>query len=149
MLAFVFVLLVCSAKSQYSRIDEKGSSLKHFYHSLHVEDLWIAGHHINWETGQADNPNAEHGIHTHCSAFAAAACKRLHIYILRPPEHGQLLLAMPNSIGFLPRRPGATDGCQLPEDLFMGRHKDWPIEAMLSWPFIKIRTPRFRAMWPW
>jgi hypothetical protein len=78
---------------QTSHIDEKGSTLRNFYLSLNVENLWISGHHINWQTGQQDNPKAEHGIHTHCSAFAAAACKKLNIYLLRPPDHGQLLLA--------------------------------------------------------
>jgi len=33
------------------------------------------------------------GKHTHCSAFVAAAAKRVGIYILRPPEHKQILLA--------------------------------------------------------
>jgi hypothetical protein len=49
----------------------------------------------NWETGEADR-GAEYegpGQQTHCSAFAAAAAKRLDVYLLRPPEHGQQLLA--------------------------------------------------------
>ena len=49
----------------------------------------------NWETGEADR-GAEYegpGQHTHCSAFAAEAAKRLGVYLLRPPEHGQQLLA--------------------------------------------------------
>lgn len=70
-----------------------GQHLQQFYFSLDVERLWIAGQHVNWETGVADNPDASSGIHTHCSAFVAAACKRLNIYILRPPEHNQILLA--------------------------------------------------------
>ena len=74
-------------------IDEKGFHLKQFYLSQNIENLWIAGHHIDWETGEPDNPNAEKSIHTHCSAFVAAACKKLNIYILRPPAHGQQLLA--------------------------------------------------------
>ncbi len=73
--------------------DEHGKKLKEFYLSLDVENLWIAGQHINWETGVADNPDATHNIKTHCSDFAAAACKKLNIYILRPPEHAQALLA--------------------------------------------------------
>ena len=74
-------------------LSEGGQRLQQFYLSLDVEHLWIAGQHINWETGVADNPDATSGIHTHCSAFVAAACKRLNIYILRPPEHKQILLA--------------------------------------------------------
>jgi hypothetical protein len=73
--------------------DAKGAGLKDFYLSLHVEEGWIAGSHVDWETGVADRPDATTAIHTHCSAFVAAACKRLNIYILRPPEHGEVLLA--------------------------------------------------------
>jgi hypothetical protein len=62
--------------------------------SMQVESHWPAGVHVNWETGVPDG-KAEHGSgkHTHCSAFAAAAAKRLGVYLLRPPEHPQLLLA--------------------------------------------------------
>ena len=74
-------------------VDKKGRSLEKFYLSLDVEHLWIAGSHINWETGIADKPDAVEGNHTHCSAFIASACEKLGIYILRPPEHGQILLA--------------------------------------------------------
>jgi len=75
------------------QVEPAGRQLKEFYFSLDVEHLWIAGSHVNWETGAADKPEATAGNHTHCSAFVAAACKRLNIYILRPPDHGQLLLA--------------------------------------------------------
>ena len=74
-------------------VDAKGEKLSDFYKSQHVEDLWLAGHHVNWETGTPDSPNATHNIKTHCSVFAASVCKKLKIYILRPPEHGQGLLA--------------------------------------------------------
>jgi hypothetical protein len=62
---------------------------------MNVESLWLANQHINWETGQADRGAAYEGPgnHTHCSAFAAAAAKRLGVYMLRPPEHGQELLS--------------------------------------------------------
>jgi hypothetical protein len=62
--------------------------------ALDVEHHWPAGIHVNWQTGEPDGLS-EHtpGKHTHCSAFAAAAAKRLNIYLLRPPEHGQILLA--------------------------------------------------------
>ena len=75
------------------RIEPAGQQLKEFYFSLDVEHLWIAGNHVNWETGVADKPEATSENHTHCSAFVAAACKRLNMYILRPPDHSQLLLA--------------------------------------------------------
>ncbi|WP_342359897.1 hypothetical protein [Terrarubrum flagellatum] len=59
-----------------------------------VEQRWIAGQHIEWETGLPDGrPLSNRGRHTHCSAFVASAAKQLGVYILRPPEHGQTLLA--------------------------------------------------------
>jgi hypothetical protein len=63
--------------------------------SMNVESLWLAGEHVNWETGEPDKgANYEGpGNHSHCSAFAAAVAKRLGVYLLHPPEHGQLLLA--------------------------------------------------------
>jgi len=74
-------------------IDPNGNKLKTFYLALNVENLWIAGNHVNWQTGEADKPEATAGVHTHCSAFVAAACKKAGIYILRPPEHKQELLS--------------------------------------------------------
>ena len=74
-------------------LSPQGRALQQFYLSLQVEQLWIAGQHVDWETGVADKPDAASGNHTHCSAFAAAACKKLNIYLLRPPEHKQILLA--------------------------------------------------------
>lgn len=74
-------------------VNENGNQLRIFYLGLHVEDLWIAGSHINWQSGVADKPDATSGTHTHCSAFVAAACQGLNIYVLRPPEHKQVLLA--------------------------------------------------------
>jgi hypothetical protein len=62
--------------------------------SLDVEHHWPAGVHVHWETGEPDGKKESgKGKHTHCSAFVAAAAKRLGVYILRPPEHGQVLLA--------------------------------------------------------
>jgi hypothetical protein len=62
---------------------------------MNVESLWLAHEHINWETGEPDKDAdyAGPGRSTHCSAFAAAVGKMLGVYMLRPPEHGQILLA--------------------------------------------------------
>ena len=62
---------------------------------MNVESLWLAHEHVNWETGEPDRGGTYEGPnkHTHCSAFAAAAAKQLDVYLLRPPEHGQQLLA--------------------------------------------------------
>jgi hypothetical protein len=62
--------------------------------SLDVENHWPAGVHVKWETGVPDGRlESGSGKHTHCSAFVAAAAREFGIYILRPPEHPQLLLA--------------------------------------------------------
>jgi hypothetical protein len=76
-------------------ITPAGDHLASVLDDMNVESLWIAGQHINWETGVPDRGGDYEGLgnHTHCSAFSAAAAKRLNIYLLRPPEHGQSLLA--------------------------------------------------------
>jgi hypothetical protein len=76
-------------------ITPAGDRLTAVLDGMNVEALWIADQHVNWETGEADRGAAYEGPgkHTHCSAFAAAAAKQLGVYLLRPPEHGQLLLA--------------------------------------------------------
>ena len=77
--------------------------------SLGVEQKWIAGSHVNWETGAPDgDPEPLPAHHTHCSAFVAAAAKRLGVYILRPPEHGQILLS--NAQADWLAGPGAAQG---------------------------------------
>lgn len=96
---FLIVLLfVCPGVTPVSAqekmlIKTGGKSLLNTYLNMHVENLWIAGHHVDWTTGLPDKPNADAGIKTHCSAFVAAACKILNIYILRPPDHTEILLA--------------------------------------------------------
>jgi hypothetical protein len=72
-----------------------GDRLAETLDSMHVESLWLAGEHVNWENGEPDRGAGFEGEdnHTHCSAFAAAAAKRLGVYLLRPPEHKQQLLA--------------------------------------------------------
>lgn len=91
-LFFLFSLSHCFSQDVL-QIDSSGKKLKDYYLSLNVENLWIAGHHVNWETGEPDKPESREGIKTHCSAFVASACERVGIYILRPPEHGQVLLS--------------------------------------------------------
>jgi hypothetical protein len=76
-------------------ITPAGDRLAATLDSTNVESLWLAHEHINWETGEPDRGANDEGPgnHTHCSAFAAAAAKRLGVYLLRPPEHSQQLLA--------------------------------------------------------
>jgi hypothetical protein len=62
--------------------------------AMDVETHWLAERHVDWETGRPDGARVSlFGRHTHCSAFVAAAAERLGVYILRPPDHPQLLLA--------------------------------------------------------
>jgi hypothetical protein len=71
-----------------------GTKLAHFLDASDVMQRWLAGWHVDWRTGQADRP--EPGgpeAKTHCSAFVAAMAERVGIYVLRPPEHPQNLLA--------------------------------------------------------
>lgn len=76
-------------------ITPAGDRLAATLDSMDVESLWLAHEHVNWETGEPDRGGVDEGQgnHTHCSAFAAAAAKKLDVYLLRPPEHGQVLLA--------------------------------------------------------
>jgi hypothetical protein len=75
-------------------ITPAGQKLARALDSLDVEKHWPAGVHINWQTGDPDGkPEKTPGKHTHCSAFVASAAKQLGVYILRPPEHPQILLA--------------------------------------------------------
>lgn len=92
-LLFLIVVYTTVYSQDTLKIDSSGYKLQEFYLSMNVLNLWISGHHINWETGEPDKSSATEGIKTHCSAFVASACKKLDIYILRPPEHGQVLLS--------------------------------------------------------
>ena len=76
-------------------ITEPGKRLVTVLDGMNVEVLWLAKEHINWETGEPDKGEdySGPGRSTHCSAFAAAVGKRLGVYMLRPPDHGQVLLA--------------------------------------------------------
>lgn len=76
-------------------ISARGHRLETLFDGLGVESRWLAHEHINWETGEPDQgPDYDGpGRSTHCSAFAAAVAQKLGIYMLRPPDHGQILLA--------------------------------------------------------
>jgi hypothetical protein len=95
-------ILLLSARSLHAgeerccgKITPAGNRLAVMLNDMQVESLWLANVHINWETGEPDRGGNYEGPgkHTHCSAFAAAAAKKMGVYILRPPEHGQVLLA--------------------------------------------------------
>ena len=76
-------------------ISPAGHRLEAILDGMDVESHWLAAEHVNWETGQPDK-SADYegpGRSTHCSAFAAAVGEKLGVYMLRPPDHGQILLA--------------------------------------------------------
>jgi hypothetical protein len=75
-------------------ITTDGRRLTALLDSTGVDHLWLSGHHIVWDTGEPDQ-NRPDGLEeaTHCSAFVGAIARRLGIYVLRPPEHPQELLA--------------------------------------------------------
>ncbi len=86
--------LLCSPAAAHAQFNDAARRLSATIDAMDVEHHWPAGEHVNWETGSPDGrPEKTEGRHTHCSAFVAAAAKRLGIYILRPPDHGQILLA--------------------------------------------------------
>jgi hypothetical protein len=77
-----------------AEITPEGARLSAFLDTMHVEEHWIAGAIVEWRTGEpTGKPVTDTGRHTHCSQFAAAACERLGIYLLRPPEQSAVLLA--------------------------------------------------------
>jgi hypothetical protein len=86
--------LAARAQTDAPAISPKATWIVASLKSLDVEHRWIAGTHVDWRTGLPDD-EAETlpGRHTHCSAFVASAAMKLGVYILRPPQHGQVLLA--------------------------------------------------------
>jgi len=63
--------------------------------SMEVDKLWLPGAIVDWKTGLPTGQAIKDATskHTHCSQFVAAATERLGVYVLRPPEHGVVLLA--------------------------------------------------------
>ncbi|MCI3132192.1 hypothetical protein [Phenylobacterium aquaticum] len=83
-------------------VSPAGARLAALLDGMDVEHLWRADLHVNWETGQPDRA-ADYegpGKATHCSAFAAAVGQRMGVYMLRPPQHGQVLLASAQAAWF-------------------------------------------------
>lgn len=90
----VIALLGIPHRTRAEEISGAGKKLALKLDGFEVEKHWPAGVHVNWQTGDPDGkPEKGTGKHTHCSAFVATVAKQLGIYILRPPEHGQMLLA--------------------------------------------------------
>jgi len=90
----IFAFFVFSFQAQETTVTPEGQALSVFLDSLRVEELWQASRRVNWLTGEPKTGLLNDGKpHTHCSAFVAAAAYQLDIYILRPPDHSETLLA--------------------------------------------------------
>jgi len=88
------IAVVVPGFASAGEISPAARKLEAFLDGMHVDKLWLAGRYVNWKTGAAlDKAVTDGKPHTHCSAFVAAACERLDIYILRPPDHSESLLA--------------------------------------------------------
>ena len=99
----VFASACCGA------ITPAGARLAAFLDATGVDRLWLHGFRVNWETGEAIEAWDDDRPHTHCSAFVASVAKRLGVYVLRPPEHGQVLLANAQ-MGWLSGPEAGADG---------------------------------------
>lgn len=110
------VLAVAVSVTRAGEIAPAGERLARVLDSMDVEQRWLAGQTVHWRTGTTDRRG--HQGATHCSAFVAAACDRVGVYILRPPDHSQTLLA--NAQNAWLRREGARFGW---------RRVDSPVEA--------------------
>ena len=92
--AFSVLLITAASLFAAAEITPEGQHLAAVLDSMHVEEHWIAGAIVDWRTGDPTGKAiSDNGRHTHCSQFTAAACEKLGIYILRPPEHSAVLLA--------------------------------------------------------
>jgi hypothetical protein len=92
--ALVVLVVFAGAARPADTVTPQAQAVSKVLDAMGVESKWIAGEHVYWETGLPTGvPETSPGKHTHCSAFVAAATKNLGVYILRPPEHGQKLLA--------------------------------------------------------
>ncbi|WP_421693320.1 hypothetical protein [Aestuariivirga sp.] len=91
------IMLAACCLSSEAQADDGSALAQRIFQvidALDVEDNWPAGVHVDWQTGVPDGRYVAPGHKdTHCSAFVAAAAEHLGVYILRPPEHGQVLLA--------------------------------------------------------
>lgn len=94
LLLLLLVLPGRAAPDQAQPVTKAGEELARRLDALDVERRWLPGRQpVDWRTGETTGPEKYERRHTRCSQFAAAACMRLEVYLLRPPEHSTYLLA--------------------------------------------------------
>jgi len=82
------------APGALGEVSAAGRELAWRLDGLRVESRWLPSRHpIDWRTGRITGPERFERPRTRCSQFAAAACRRLGVYLLRPPQHSPVLLA--------------------------------------------------------
>ncbi len=94
MLPWLALTLSAAPPGDEAHISPAGQRWLQLLDQADVAHHWLAGAHVDWRTGQPDGKLERHPDHaTHCSAFVASLAERLHIPLLRPPEHPNLQLA--------------------------------------------------------
>jgi len=120
----LLAILPAIARAQSSccgPITMDGERLRRFLDDSGVDHLWLSGFRVDWQTGAAIKawpPGT--GAHTHCSAFAASVAMRLGVYLLRPPQHRQALLANAQ-MGWLRSPEAAAGGWRMLPDAFIAQ----------------------------
>jgi hypothetical protein len=76
-----------------STISPDGHKLIALLDSLDVEHHWLPHESVHWQNGDPGPHRRHEAVTSHCSAFAAAVSLRLHVYLLRPPQHETVFLA--------------------------------------------------------
>jgi hypothetical protein len=97
--SIIFLSLLINTPIYSGPVEKYGKLLDTFLEQLHIEQYWVAGKKINWKTGVPVVPEVElPNDRSFCSAFVAAVCLRLGIYIPRPPQYSLEFLAMTQNI---------------------------------------------------
>jgi hypothetical protein len=84
------VLAACLSVLCAGGVTPGGAQLTERFSAMDVEHHWLPGYRLaDWRTGVS----APRRGATHCSAFLAAACERVGVDMLHPPEHSENHLA--------------------------------------------------------
>jgi hypothetical protein len=96
---FLFISFNVWASPCCGPVSEQALKLEKVYDQANVESFWLAGIHVDWQTGVSDKPADYQGPdrYSHCSAFVASMSMKLGVYVLRPPEHPETFLASAQS----------------------------------------------------